>query len=61
MISSNLINDTLILSKQSSQEERKAIIKDIEQKMENETSLNVLAFFDWYISLLNSWNEGLTV
>lgn len=57
MIHSELVTETLLLSKQSSNEDRKSIIKDIEGQMENETSPNVLAFFDWYISVLRNWND----
>lgn len=52
MISNDLISETLLLSKESTHEERKVIAKDIEQKMENETNPTVLAFFDWYKSIL---------
>ena len=60
MISNDLINETLLISKESTHEERQAIIRDIEQKMENETNPTVLAFFDWYISVLKSWNEPVS-
>lgn len=54
MVSNDLINETLLLSKQCTNEDRQSIIKDIKQKMENETNPTVLAFFDWYISVLKA-------
>lgn len=57
MIHSELVTETLLLSKQSSNEDRKSIIKGIEQQMKYETSPNVIAFFDWYISVLRNWTN----
>lgn len=57
MIYSELVTDTLLFSRQSSNEDRESIIKDIERQMENETNPNVIAFFDWYKSTLKSWND----
>ena len=52
MVSDDLIYETLLLSKQGTNEDRESIIKDIEKVMESENNPNVIAFFDWYISVL---------